>query len=92
MKEELQKSLEKIGWKFYGKYPNERLLDHDGVIKDIKITNERLEIQETNLDTCFYLKGCEVYELTNPQGDVDCVGLKAIGNNEVFIQFYNHSI
>lgn len=89
-REDLLKSLEKIGWKFHGRYPNERIVDHEGKGKDIRITSDRLEIQQKNVDCCFYFKGCKVYELDNSKGEIDCVGIQSEENNDVFIQFYNH--
>lgn len=91
MKEELEKSLNKIGWSIKGRYPNVYIYDHKGVNSGYRVLGDRIEPSLQEKSSCsFYFKGIEVYELEE-NGKVDCVGVKAKGNNEVFLQFYNHS-
>lgn len=87
-KTELKQSLNKIGWEIRGEYPRERIIDHDKKAKDIRVYSDRLEISGENYTNCFYFNDVELYELEQ-NGHIDCVGLKA--NENVFIQFYNHT-
>lgn len=91
MKEELKKALNKIGWDIKGRYPNEYIIDHKGARTGYRVRGDRIEtISECSSDLCFYYKGIEIYELEE-NGKIDCVGIKAKGNEDVFLQFYNHS-
>lgn len=91
MKQELKALLNKIGWDIKGRYPNEYITDHENKKTNYRVMGDRIEPYDPKSTFAFYFKGCEVYELAGPDGKVDCVGIKAKGNDDVFIQFYNHS-
>lgn len=91
MKEELEKSLNKIGWKIKGHYPNQYIYTHENKNAGYRVMGDRIEpTSSENSNLCFYFKAIEVYELEE-KGVIDCVGIKAKGNDDVFLQFYNHS-
>lgn len=90
-KEQLRALLNKIGWDIKGEYPNERIYNHKGEGTDFRVTDWDIEIRYLEKSACvFGFKDCEIYELTNAKEEIDCVGVKAKGNDNVFLQFYNH--
>lgn len=93
MKEEIIKALNKIGYKISGRYPNEYIFNHKGENTGYRVMGDRIEPADSRngSDLCFYYKGIEVYELEQ-DGKVDCIGIKAKGNDDVFLQFYNHDL
>lgn len=91
MKEELQAALQKIGWDIKGRYPNQYIYDHEGNNAGYRVMGDRIEpASQGKSSMVFEFAGIEVYEL-DTNGKVDCVGIKAKGNDGVFVQFYNHS-
>lgn len=88
--ETLENLLQEIGWKIGGRNNYKYLVDHEGKKKSIRVSSDRVAISDTNYDCCFYFDETEFYSLEQ-NGKTDCVGLRAKDNDQVFIQFYNHS-
>lgn len=90
MKEELEIALGKIGWTIKGRYPNQYIYDHEGKNAGYRVMGDLIEpASQGKSNLVFEFAGIEVYEL-DTDGRIDCVGIKAKGNDNVFLQFYNH--
>lgn len=85
-KEELQEHLQRIGWDFSGRYPNEWIKDHNGERTNYRVCGDCIQVKgvSDNTDVCFYFKGAETVMV-----DEDAV---ALGTQQCFILFMNHDL
>ena len=85
-KEELEKHLKKIGWRFGGRYPNEWIIDHNGERTSYRVLSDSIEVVGVNKNSSvsFHFRGAETVMV-----DEDAV---ALGTQQCFILFMNHDL
>ena len=87
MKHELEKHLEKIGWKLkYCGVEHYALVDHEKEVTEFHLYKNELTVGDRRKSIImFNLSECEIVT----DKDCDCVTIKA--TEEIFIQLYNFS-
>ncbi len=85
--DELQTTLQKIGWSIKGAYPNRYIFDHEGKKTEFRVMDDRVEPRGLNnhIVTCFYFEGSETKLL-------DTGDSVALGTEKCFALFMNHTI
>lgn len=85
-REELQIALKKIGWDYRGRYPNERIIDHEGKSTCYRVLNDGIQVTGVSENSAvdFYFKGATISVLL----ENDAVSL---GTDDCFILFMNHT-
>lgn len=88
-KEELEKQLNRIGWSFKGRYPNQWIFDDKGHKTKIRVMGDRLEVEGVFEES---FTGSVLYSFRGSNITIIDSDTVSFGTDHNFINFYGKAL